>query len=470
MIKKFCNEFNKVFKNDKNKLLICQILLYGSLDSKNENLYEKFENFIYNTFPEMKELVNETVEICKHTKQESILNLFQKICELNKETENLNVELYKEFDNSRIMTQETISKIFALLIKDYFPNNDIKTILNPCIGTNELIHNICKIRNIQPIVYGYETSPVLAIMSYLDLLNTNNNLKHKIECKNFFDSKKDNVDLCVCNTLQHNSLKYVVEAMKFSKHGIFILPCNQINGINCPKIQKELLKIATIDRIIVLGSNVFNNNEDICILCCSNSKQNVQNIEIKPIMQNIEYFKYINRLQEKDVFKSENEMKLIKIITKKENATFIDITNLNWCIDLTVENLKQLADNEILQNFKNSNHIMTFEDIKKDIEDCEACREKLKNLDNKRFKLMNLNNIFELLEDEFEIIDNKIDMKKYIITKDGKIHKQTIFYETDYILKSLFSFDDINIYLLSSQLSNGFNKNIFKEIKVFIYL
>lgn len=567
-LKNFHNDFIEYFQTrDKleSNLLACQILLYSTLDPEMEKyiaddshtnyfdsdkeyvnefiekLFSKFEDFTKLIFPDMKKFVDDTINMCKKVMPGHLLKLFRQLYKLSNRIENFNALLFDEFysfisktkQKNSEWTPETICKIFALLSKSY----EIKTLFDPCIGANRLPHYLSKLRKINPVVTGFDIVPVLTVMSYIDLIKqdiengidiSKAGLKHKIMCKDMFTHETEELfDLCVCNppytkeVSKHDALEFVVKSMTMSKHGIFIFPSNQIRGNIALKVQKELLKVAVIDRVITLGSKVFNGigAGDICIMVCTN-KSLSDNTET--VVQNIDYYKYINRVphSDGDVFKPETEKEFIKIIAKKINAEIIDATEtFNWCgqtdlfklvrsgekiyqgKDSDIEILKYFTDEEILQNFKNSKHDLSFENIKQKILETEQQRKFLKCLDVSKFEKIRLMSVFNLVKGKSIKTEESNENGKYPYVAAAKINNgikgYTDFYNFEaseekplytlctagdgasgyifkqkcnftkaagiYVLKPLFKSNDINTDILTTQLTNmgfGFSNKI----------
>lgn len=600
-IKKFHDDFIKFFQTrDKHEmnLLACQILLSATTDPElkkfneddthtnyfNEDkqyvdeflelLFGKFKNLMIDNFPEMQKFVNDTIEMCKQVFPGHLLILFRELCELNNKNNNLNSILFDEFysyttktkQRNSEWTSETICKIFALLAKDY----KIETLLDPCIGANKLVNNLCRIRKINPVVYGFDVVPVLSIMTFLDLIKldidnginiSEAGLKHHIKCQDLFTIDNLNlkcsynlIDLCVCNppytkkTSGHDALEFIVKSMSLSKHGIYIFPCNQIRGNIALESQKQLLKIATIDRIITLGSQVFNGigAGDVCIMVCTNRK--ILDKQSKTIVQNIQYHDYIDRIphSNQDKYKPEREKELIKMIIKHEHSQIIDTeNNFDWCGKINLFNLvrqqkiiyngklddisilKYFTENSIRDKFKNSCFELIFENIKNKFIELEQTIKFLQNISENKFKKVKLLDIFKKLtgksirattdaqklseqiltyqnnnfENHYPIIgaskmnDGIINFMNeftfeaskinplYTIAKNGTVgilfkHEYNFNITSDvYVLEPLIKLHDININILTTQLTNmGFsfgnkiNIDKLKDIEIYVYI
>lgn len=587
-IKKFHDDFIRFFQTrDKHEmnLLACQILLSATtdpelkkfnedkqyVDSFLELLFKKFRNLISNNFPEMKKFVNDTIEMCKQVFPGHLLILFRELCELNNINNNLNSILFDEFysyttktkQRNSEWTPEIICKIFALLAKDY----KIETLLDPCIGANKLVNNLCRIRKINPVVYGFDVVPVLSIMTFLDLMKldidygidiSKAGLKHHIKCQDLFtinnlniDDNLNLVDLCICNppytkkTSGHDALEFIVKSMSLSKHGIYIFPCNQIRGNIALASQKQLLKIATVDRIITLGSQVFNGigAGDVCIMVCTNRK--ILDKQSETIVQNIQYYDYIDRIphNNQDKFKPEKEKELIKMIIKHEHSQIIDSeNNFDWCGKINLFNLvkqqkilyngklddisilKYFTENSIRENFKNSCFELTFENIRNKFIELKQTIKFLQNISENKFQKVKLLDIFKKLTDKsvkvttdrqeqiliyqnnnfenhypiigasktnnsiihftnnFTFEASKIN-PLYTIAKNGTVgilfkHEYNFNITSDvYVFKPLIKLHDININILTTQLTNmGFsfgnkiNIDKLKDIEIYMYM
>ena len=243
---------------------------------ENTSYYEKYFNAIRST------KFNYCFNICKTIYETykndpySISSLYQQFKKYNKLTQDKN-ETWTEKPICDIMFKECEYYIKYLLNKQI--NDELITILDPCIGSNNLIKNFVKHYRNNIFIKGYEINKKTALFSNLDLTLSNFNNKTILPKDSMLSNNyelKNNI--CICNPpytkniSNYEAIEFLAKFTHCSDMCCFIFPKQQITRDNLNKFKQEIIDNHYVTKVIYLGNKIFKTiaNIDIIIIVTMN--------------------------------------------------------------------------------------------------------------------------------------------------------------------------------------------------------
>ena len=202
--------------------------------------------------------------------------------------------------NNEIWTPPTIAKFMCYIVMKYNKNIKTLTLLDPCVGFNQLINpfiTYCEQYNINLIVKGCEISSRTYFMGKIDLLNkgiSNVSTYHGdfIKVNNdllLSDCSINNPPYTMNISNKHDCLDFVMKTCDCCSNVVVnIFPKARL--IKNKKLNKEFIQNYKLIEVIEIGNNIFKkvSTGDIVIIVASKLTDN--NKDIKTKYYNLKHF------------------------------------------------------------------------------------------------------------------------------------------------------------------------------------